>query len=260
MEQIKRKTIGEIKAEINLLNDNLNSLNQQKKELQETLVKNHNEFKTWLTENFKNFDHGTDYVYVKDKKFRYEYSLDNDILRMKKKSRNSRGFHGFHPMDMFYDQMMEKMESEEEIFYEGNKAPKELELYETLKNDILNNGEISTRIKKYIGEDRIMRQKLNSDIDKLSDDIYNVERSINNITYNYFKEEFNEEKIKKLFAEKTTFVNGEYTLKNKYKSVTFKKETLRQYQIDMINEKDKTFVDKINKNNFDIRNYICIGI
>ena len=253
------KTLNEIKAEINLLNDNLNSLNQQKTELTETLVKNRTEFETWLTENFKNFDNGTDYVYLKDKKFRYEYSLDNDILRMKKRSNIN--YCGFHPMHVFYEQMHNKMESEEEIFYEGNKAPEkteELELYETLKNDILNNGEISTRIKKYIGEDRIMRQKLNSDIDKLSNDIYNVERSINNITYNHFKEEFNEEKIKKLFAEKTTFPNSEYTLKNKYKSITFKKETARQYHIEILNEKDETFVDIVNKNTFSIRNYICI--
>lgn len=67
MEQIKEKTIGEIKTEINLLNDNLNSLNQQKTELKETLEKIRNEFKSWLTENFKNFDHGSDYVYLKDK-------------------------------------------------------------------------------------------------------------------------------------------------------------------------------------------------
>lgn len=181
---------------------------------------------------------------------------------MEKKSRNSRGCYGFHPMGMFYDQMLERMESERETFYEGNKAPekaKELDLYETLKNDILNNGEISTRIKKYIGEDRTMRQKLESDINKLSDEIYGVERSIKDITYNYFKENFSEEKIKKLFAEKTTFVNGEYTLNNKYKSVTFKKETARQYHIEIVNEKDETFIEKPFKSYFSIKNYICLA-
>lgn len=258
--EVTVKTINEIKAEIAILNDKKNSLIQQQTELKEVAEKNRTSFREWLTNNFKHFDHSTDYVDLKDKKFIYSYNLEDGILKMVKKSRNHRGGFGFHPMNMYYDQMLQKMEEEKETFYEGNKAPEkptEIDLYETLKNDILNNGEISSHIKKYIGEDRTMRQKLET---KLSNEIYDIEKSISTITQQHFNENFTLEKIKKLFSEKTTFTNGEYTLRNNYKSVTFKKETAKQYQIEItkITDQEITFVDKIDKRYFNIKNYITL--
>jgi len=255
--EINYENITEVKAQMNFLVDKKNSLKQQKTDSDNQLSNIRNEFKTWLNENFKESEHYGGSVQIKDAKNVYNYNIKEEVLRMSKEPRRSmrgmRGF-GFHPMDIYFEQYDKMMREETETFYEGNKVPqlpKELDLYETLKNDILNNGEISTRIKKYIGEDRLLRIKLEDDIKKLSNDIYQAETEINNLSYKHIKAVFTAEKIKSLFNEKATIVTGnDYTLKNGIKSIHFKKETKNQYYIEIVNKKDEPIIEKYNKSNF----------
>jgi hypothetical protein len=108
-------------------------------------------------------------VSIYDENNNFSFNLKNDILRLQKypKYRDNPNMmgHGFGFMNMMY-------EEKGEIFYEGNIIPDEAkkeDYLELLKEDIINNGIISTTIKNYILNNT--HKKRIEEIDQAKNDI-----------------------------------------------------------------------------------------
>lgn len=241
-------------------------LKAENAELKTKSDNNRTEFSNWINENFIEVSYDGTYVEISDKKFHFEYTIDSGVLRLNKKLKGrefERRFGGFmHPMEMMYF-MMEKLENKDfETIYEGNESPvNNEELYLKLKEDMINKGEISQTIKKYIHDDRKMRSETNDKMEKNSQEIRKLESEYKATLENQLKEEFSKEKLTELFKNKTTLVNGEkynflsYNC-NVPKSITFKKETTDKYYLELLFADDDEETLKLNKKDFKISKYL----
>jgi len=236
-------------------------------ELEQKIKENRESFIAWLDANFKNKSVDSDRVTIKDEENDYLYSMEDNVLRMKKypKTSNKRNGCGFgHPMELYFDMFDKKEKELEEIFYEGNEAPKKPEvLFEKLKADLIERGEISMTIKKYINEDRKMRIELRDEISKNINEIADLEYKNRKALQDALKSEFTKEKLTELFKEKKVLTNGEkYIFKpygnNKVKTITFKKETSDNYYLELVFENNDEEVAKTSKSKFNIVDYFSL--
>lgn len=245
-------------------------LKDENAELKTKTENNRTEFSNWINENYKSkgyeISYDGSYVEISDKKFHFEYTIESGVLKLNKKLKSrefERRFGGFmHPMEMMYF-MMEKMENKEfETIYEGNESPvNNEELYLKLKEDMINKGEISRTIKKYIYEDRKMRTDANEKMENNSREIRKLESEYKTALENQLKEEFSKEKLVELFKNKTTLINGEKYNFLPYqsetpKSITFKKETDDKYYLELLFSDDNEETLKLNKKDFKISKYL----
>lgn len=253
------------------VSEKISLLKAENEKLSSTLNENRDVFKKWLTEKFRDTNYDGSYVRFSDDVNEYSYTMeegDNEkMLRLKKTPYNNmpRGFGWEHPMKQLLFSMGEQQLSDKtEYVYENNYQPKlknRENIFDVLKEDLLNSGEISNTIKKYINEDRKMRIDCQERMDVNSKEIRQLEQENRKALLEKLKNEFTIEKITELFENKTTIVNGEkYSLQdydcNTVKSITFKKQTSDKYYLELVYKNNDEDTIKRNKKDFDISDYI----
>ena len=256
--------------------ERIDFLKAENTNLKKVVEENRDTFKKWINENFIEPNFNGDYVELADDNNSYHYRMEDEYLRMKKTIRPSRsrggfgGFGGFgmHPMEMMemmmYEQMEKKQIEHDEVVYEGGYQPKlkvEYNMFPRLKEDLINKGEISNTIKKYIHEDRKMRVELENQINTNKNEISKLETENRKALQEAVKAEFTKEKVAEMFKNRVTLVNGEkYTLCDQscdtVKTLTFKKETPEKYFLEFVFTDEEEKVLGIEKKKFKISNYI----
>lgn len=255
---MENKKLKEISEKIMLLkadNERMNSF----------IKENRDNFKKWINEKFNNPVFDSNYVNVSDEVNEYKYTIESDdMLRLKKTPFQSFRRGWGHPMEFLFDSIEQKASEQTEYVYEGNYQPKikeRINIFEDLKEDMLNSGEICTTIKKYIYDDRKIRIEYQNQIDVNSSEIRKLEQENRKEMLAELNAHFTVEKLTELFKNKTTLVDGENcSLKiydrNKVKSLTFKKETSDRYYLELVYENNEEDTIKCYKSDFDISNYI----
>lgn len=241
-------------------------LRNENKELNLFLKENRENFKNWLEENFKKININGDSIEIFDNTNSYLFSIEDNMLRLKKQPNRNCGFGGFsyHPMEMMMYKFMENKEQEmEEVIYEGGFIPKKKEtnIFPLLKEDLINKGELSTKIKKYILDDRKLRIEAEDKLDMNSMEINTLESEIKKMNEEELKNEFSEKNLSELFKNKAILVKGGKYNFNKYngfevESICFKKETKDKYYLEFVFVDDEEYVLNINKKDFKISKYI----
>ena len=230
---------------------------------------NRTNFKNWLDEKFSNNSIDSDRIEISDDFNRYTYTIEDEFLKLKKNIRKS-GFgfgFGMHPMDFMMDMMYEKQKETEEVLYEGNYVPKDksklkVNIFEQLKEDLLNKGEISMGIKKYIHEDRKMRIELQNEEQENRSKISKLENENRSELQEVFKSEFSKEKVTEMFKNKETIKDFDFhqiSTNAGYcdvKAIKFKKETDKTYYLEFLLSDEEEETVKVNKKDFSISRYI----
>lgn len=249
--------------------ERINFLIEENRQSELFLKENRENFNKWLNENFKNASQDGSSVSINDDSNNYYYSMQDDILKLKKRV-NSRGYgFGFgrgcgHPMEYLMDLMEMKEIEKDETVYEGGYTPKSKEienLFPLLKEDLINKGEICAAIKKFISEDRKVRLSLQDKVSKNQNEISTLEREIKADQQKELLDNFTPEKMTILCENKTVLVKGEKYNFNHYdgntvKSLTFKKETKDKYYLEFVFEDEEEETVKVSKKDFRITRYI----
>lgn len=248
------------------ITEKIKSLQSEKERLNDILKENRDVFQKWINENFKNPQYDGSYVEVSDEVNTYKYSMDDGFLKMHKSAIISYGRGFIHTMELYMEMANQKKIDDDEVIYEGNYQPAQKKIankFEMLKEDMINKGEISSTIRKYINDDRTLRLNLQDEIEKIANEISNLQQENQKEIHAALNEEFSGDKLAKLFEAKQTFINGEkYQFKkigcNKIKSFTFKKETKDLYYFDVFFDNEEEDLLKVYKNEFKITNYISL--
>lgn len=261
-------TVKKIETDLEAKKKRILVLVEKKVELNTFLEENKTTFREWLVKNFANHHYGSTNVEICDKITGndYNYTIEGGLLRLKKLASSKSDGWGCGNRGGMIDMFMSGMNphSEEEVFYEGGQTPKPKvdELYEKLKNDIIENGEISQTIKKYIHGDNILRKEADDELYKINDEIRALENEVLKTQKEVLIAEFTPEKITKLFTIKTVLENGKQYIFRDWgcgdfvKTITFRKETKNNYYLDFLLIDDEEEFLKIRKTDFLIFNYI----
>ena len=261
------KTVESIKNECNIKQEKCTLLLEQKREFEKQISENNEAYKKWLNKTFKKSDFDSTYTSVYDDTNEYYYSMEDCVLKMKKKSsKMNRGCGGFfHPMEVMY-LLEEKLLDKEEVIYEGNQVPKEkekIDLFPALKEDLINKGEICNTIKKHLGEDAEMRVELRKKANENEREANNLQIEIRDLLKEALNIDFGPEKLPNLFKNKETLVKGgiyKFREIGKFEvnSITFKKETDVKYYLELSLSDGEEELVKVSKKDFNISKYLYV--
>jgi hypothetical protein len=263
------KNLNSSKNESQLKRERINFLIEENKESDLFLKENRDNFKKWLDDNFKNASHDGNCVDIKDDSNTYEYTMQDDILKLKKRVKSKFGRRGFgfggHPMEYIMDLMEMKEIEKDETVYEGGYTPKNKEvenLFPLLKEDLINKGEICTAIKKFISEDRKVRLMHQDRTPRNRNEISKLESEIKFEQQKELIDNFTPEKLSVLFENNTVLLKGicKYNFNNYngnvVKSIKFKKETPIKYYLEFVFDDNEEETINVDKKDFKITKYI----
>jgi len=192
-----------------------------------------------------------DEIIITDDKNQYTYKIVDDSLRLKKDPHRGMRMRGFwHPammgewLEEMIDHKLGREVEKKEIIWEGGKTPESEEIknrthdyYELLKNDLIENGEISKAIKTYLTEGVVKRKELlkiaNEDLHTECNDLIRKFKSdMDNLVPEIIK---NKSVIEKIDGIKI-LCGGSY-----WDKLSFIKVTKKQYQFEVskTNKKDE---------------------
>lgn len=266
----------EFLKEIKGLNKEIKKLKTENDETSALLTSKKDAFKTFLNERFKNVQIASDAVQIKDDVNTYLYEMKKETLKLTKKEIlngwndfddiRDRGF--YHPMYEMEHMLMRFMKTHElnteEVIYENGNKPKEKEktnIFEELKEDMLNNGIVSQTIKNYISVDLEFRKGLETII---TDNNYAISRMKNDKSQK-IRNYFSKDKLEEMFSNNTVLsVEDGYKFKKNINpevpvvSISLNEVTKNKYHITILFENGEKENLSIEKNYFNVDNYLVL--